>query len=427
MTATRKVLMLVENLAVPADPRVWAEATTLRDRGFLVSIIGPKGLFQHRESYACVDDIHIYRYSLPESANGPASYIAEYGVALVKTFWLSFKVLFRHGFDVIHAANPPDMFFIVGLFYRPFGKKFVFDQHDLSPEMLRSKFKGSMKLLHKFMLFLERSSYRTAHLVITANLIHKRFAIERDHCRPDKVFVVRNGPNLKRIKLVTPEPGLKGGRRFLLAYVGLIEPQNGVEYALYALCDLVHKRGRQDVSLVIMGDGGQARAMHALAHELQLDDYVNFTGWTRDEDIVRYLTVADIGLTPCPKNGKNEYSTPTKTMEYMAMGKPVVSFELAEARFSAQGASLYAEPNLAHDFANKIETLLDDEELRLRMGAIGRSRIEEELSWDHNKQHLLRAYEVLFPESSRRTEPLVPASTANATKNQELAKSTRPE
>jgi glycosyltransferase involved in cell wall biosynthesis len=427
MTATRKVLMVVENLPVPPDPRVWAEATALRDRGFQVSIIGPRGFSQHREGYVCVDNIHIYRYSLPASANKAASYIAEYGVALVKTFWLSLRVLFRQGFDVIHAANPPDMFFTIGLFYRLFGKKFIFDQHDLSPEMFQSKFKGSMRLLHTLMLLLERCSYQTAHVVITANLIHKGFAIERDHCRPDKVFVVRNGPNLKRIKPVTPEPALKGGRRYLLAYVGLLEPQNGVEYALHALHDLVHKRGRQDVSLVIMGDGGQAGAMHALAHELRLDDYVNFTGWTQDEDIVRYLTVADIGLTPCPKNGKNEYSTPTKTMEYMAMGKPVVSFELAEARFSAQGASLYAVPNLAEDFANKIETLLDDQELRLRMGAIGRRRIEEGLSWEHNKQNLLLAYEMLFPGSSLRTEPLMPDAAANAATSQELAVSTSPE
>ena len=402
MATTRKLLMLVENLPVPADPRVWSEATTLRNVGFQVSIICPKGSTLYRESYICLDGIHIYRYDLPAAAGSALSYIREYTFALLMTFYLSFKVLFRHGFDVIHAANPPDMFFLIGLFYRLFGKKFVFDQHDLSPEQLQSKFKGSMKPLHKLLLFLEWCSYQTAHIAITANLTHKEFAVERDHCRPERVFVVRNGPSLKRMKLVTPEPELKRGRRYLLAYVGLLETQNGVDYALYALHGLVHKRGRQDVSLVLMGDGGQAPTLHALVHELQLDEYVNFTGWARDEDIVRYLTVADIGLTPCPKNGKNEYSTPTKTMEYMAMGKPVVAFDLPEARFTAQDAALYAAPNLVEDFADKIETLLDDEELRLKMGTIGRKLITEELSWDHSKKNLLLAYEVLFSSKQSR-------------------------
>lgn len=399
MATTGKVLMLVENAPSPADPRVWSEVTTLRDAGFQVSIICPKGSTQCRESYTCVDNIHIYRYDLPTAADSTPGYVREYAIALFMTFCLSFKVLFRHGFDVIHAANPPDIFFLIGLFYRPLGKKFIFDQHDLSPELFKSKFKGSKKLLQKLLLFLERCSYRTAHIAIVANVTHKKLAIERDHCHPQKVFVVRSGPNLKRLKLVTPEPELKRGRRHLLAYLGLMEPQNGVEYALYALHDLVHKRGRQDISLIIMGDGGQAPAMHALAHELQLDEYVHFTGWTRDEDIVRYLTVADIGLTPCPKNGKNEYSTPTKTMEYMAMGKPGVAFDLAETRFTAQDAVLYASPNNVEDFANRIETLLENEELRLRMGTIGRRRIEEELSWDYSKENLLLAYKMLFPEN----------------------------
>src|SRR5690348_9046602 len=193
---------------------------------------------------------------------------------------------------------------------------------------------------------------------------------------------------------VTPEPDLKRGRAYLLAYVGVIDVQDGVEYTLLALHELVHKRGRQDVSLVLMG-GGQVAALHTLAHELLLDEYVNFTGWTTTDDVVRYLSVADVGLVPDPQNGLNEYCTMIKSMEYMALGKPIVAFDLAETRFSAQDAALYATPNLVEDFANKIETLLDDEALRLRMGAIGRKRVVEELSWDHTKKPLLLAYEML--------------------------------
>ena len=413
MTTTRKILMLVENLPVPADPRVWIEATTLRDYGFQVSIICPKGSSRHREAHICVDDIHIYRYQLPRLASKYISYIAEYAAAIVMTFWLSFTVLIRHGFDIIHAANPPDLFFMIGLFYRLLGKKFVFDQHDLAPEMFQVKFKGRMKLLYKFQLFLERCSYQTADLVIVTNLSQRRLAIERGCCPAERVYVVRNGPDLERLKLVTPEPELKGGRPYLLIYVGVMSLQDGVEYALYALHNLVYERGRRDISLVLMGDGDHLPILRALAHKLALDDYVSFTGWVSSSTIVRYLTVADVGLSPDPQNELNEYSTMIKTMEYMALGKPVVAFDLAETRFSAQDAALYAMPNLAEDFANKIEVLLDNEELRRTMGAIGRKRIEEELSWDHSKKGLFLAYELLFPKSSKPAEPLVSASVAD--------------
>jgi len=398
MSKTAKILMLTENLPGPFDKRVWAEATALRDYGFQVSIISPKGM-GYRESYICIDGINVYQYRVPTIANAYIGYIMEYGVAIFMTFWLSFKVLFRHGFGVIHAADPPDLFFLIGLLYRPLGKKFIFDQHDLSPEMFRVKFNGRMRSLHKLLLLLEWCSYRTAHLVITPNLAVKRFAIERGHFDASRVFVVRNVPELERIKPVTPEPELKRGRRYLLAFVGTMEVQDGVENILYALHGLVYKHGRQDVSLVMMGGGGHAPTLRALAHELGLDEYVHFTGWIEAKDIVRYLTVADVGLTPEPANGLNEYCTMVKTMEYMAIGKPVVAFDLAETRLIAQDAALYARPNLADDFACKIATLLDDQQLRVKMGAIGRKRIEEELNWDHDKKNLLLAYKTLFTMS----------------------------
>jgi glycosyltransferase involved in cell wall biosynthesis len=315
---------------------------------------------------------------------------------MLMTFWLSLKVLFHHGFDVIHAANPPDVFFMIGLFYRLLGKKFVFDQHDLSAEVFQVKFNGRGRWLHKLLLFLEWCSYRTAHLVITPNLAVKRFAIERGHLDANRVFVVRNVPALDRIKPVTPEPELKRGRRYLLAFVGAMEVQDGVENILYALHNLVYKQGRRDVSVVMMGEGGHAPTLRALAHELGLDEFVHFTGWLEAKDIVRYLTVADVGLAPEPANGLNEYCTLVKTMEYMALAKPVVAFDLAETRLTAQDAALYAIPNLVEDFASKIATLLDDQQLRSKMGAIGQKRIEEELNWDHDKRNLLLAYKMLF-------------------------------
>ena len=393
-----KLLMLVENLPVPGDPRVWAEATTLRDAGVQVSIICPKGPTQ-QEAYVCLEGIHVYRYRLPIQAASIKGYCAEYGIALLMTFLLSLKVLFRRGFDAIHAANPPDLFFLIGLFYRLLGKKFVFDQHDPAPEMFLAKFKGEARksrVLQKLLFFLEACSYRTAHMVITSNQSQKWFALERGHVPVYKVFVVRNGPNLRRLRRVTPDLTLKMGRRHLLAYVGVMGKQDGVEYTLNALHHLVHKQCREDVSLILIGDGDCLPALRNLVRELRIDSYVNFVGWVAPEDVSRYLSAADVGLVPDPQNGMNEFCTMIKTMEYMALGIPIVAFDLPETHFSAQDAALYAMPNRTEDFAEKIAMLLDNGVSRYRMGIIGQKRVEEELSWEHSKEHLLAAYKTLF-------------------------------
>ncbi|GAC1388679.1 MAG: glycosyltransferase family 4 protein [Ktedonobacteraceae bacterium] len=400
MSTSRNVLMLVENLSVPADPRVWREACTLYRYGFSVSIICPKGETRDQESYICLEGIHIYRYHLSTSIHKASDYIKEYGIAMFMTFLLSLRVLFRHGFDVIHAANPPDTFFALGLFYKLLHKKYVFDQHDLAPEIFHIKFQNRMKTLYRLLLSFERLSYKTADIVITTNESQKQSALQRGGCAEEKVFVVRNGPDPTRFAAVTPEPALKQGKPFLLAYVGVMGTQDGVELVLYALYELTHIRKRQDVSLVLMGDGDQLSALKVLTQQLKLEDVVHFAGWVAKEDMLRYLTVTDIGLSPDPSNELNDFSTMLKTMEYMAMGKPVVAFDLPETRFSAQDAALYATPNEVASFADKLEMLLDNKELRLQMGASGRKRIEETLCWDRTKVNLLHAYASLFPEST---------------------------
>lgn len=404
MGHVKKILMLDENLPVPADPRVWKEARTLQQHGFSVSVICPKGTTHCQESYICIDGIHIYRYRLPTTGNKYTAYITEYSVAMVMTFLLSIKVLVRHGFDVIHAANPPDMFFLIGLFYRLLGKKYIFDQHDLAPEMFALKFQGKMKIMYRLLLLLEWCSYRIAQQVIVTNQSQKWMATQRGQCSPDKVFVVRNGPDLTRLQKSLPEPALKQGRPYLLAYVGVMGIQDGIDYALRALHTLIYTRGRQDISLVLMGDGDALPALQKLSHQLQLDSYVNFTGWVESKEMMRYLSTADIGLSPDPQNGLNELSTMIKTMEYMAMSKPIVAFDLTETRFSAQEAALYAKPNVVEDFADKIETLLDDRALRHNLGAYGRRRIEEELSWNTSTAYLLLTYRQLFPKSLESAE-----------------------
>lgn len=398
--------MVIENCSVPADNRVWAEATALRERGFEVSVIGPKGEHYDREPYVCLEGVHLYRYDLPAATGGYSAYIREYGLSLVKTWWLSLRVLRERNFEVIHVANPPDMFFLLAWFYRLLGKRFLFDQHDLAPEMFRVKFGGRAGLLQRLLLWFEKRSYRASAVVITTNQSQKEIALRRGGCDPERVFVVRNGPNLRRLRRVPPESELKRGRPLLLLYIGAMEVQDGIDYALRALHELVQRRGRRDVSLVLLGDGGYLSALKRLTAELDLEEYVHFTGWVGDWEIVRYLSVADIGLCPDPQNGLNEYCTMVKSMEYMAMGLPVVSFDLAETRATAQEAALYAPPNSVALFAEQIALLLDDAELRTRLGQRGRALIEQRLSWDHDKENLLRAYALLFPRMAVDATPV---------------------
>ena len=404
MPTSRKVLMLVENLSVPADPRVWREACTLNRQGFQVCIICPKGETRDQEPYVCLEGIHIYRYRLSTTITKSSDYIKEFGIAMCMTFLLSVRILFRHGFDVIHAANPPDTFFAIGLFYKLLRKKYVFDQHDLAPEIFQAKFQHRMKTLYRLLLLFEQLSYKTADLVITTNESQKQFALQRGGCKEGKVFVVRNGPDLTRFTETVPEPELKRGKPFLLAYVGVMGTQDGVEIVLHALHELVHVRKREDVSLVLMGDGEQLPMLKTLTHTLDLEEVVHFAGWVARVDMLRYLTVTDIGLSPDPSNKLNEHSTMLKTMEYMAMSKPVVAFDLLETRFSAQDAALYATPNEVTSFADTIEILLNDQALRVQMGARGRKRVEEVLCWDRTQINLLLAYHSLFPNIATPTQ-----------------------
>lgn len=397
MPQTQNVLMIVENRPAPADARVWPEALALRDQGFEVSVISPKGAGEYQESYCRLDGINIYRYALP-TGNSVLAYFAEYSIAFIMTLWLSLKVWRRHGIDIIHTANPPDIFFPMAWFFRLLGKQFVFDQHDLAPELFEVLFLGSQRpgvvrrLAHSLLLFCERRTYQAADLVIVTNQSFWKVATGRGKVPPERVVVVRNGPQLLQMQSLAAAPELKLGRRYLLVYLGVMGAQDGVDYAIRALDVLVHGRGRRDVALALLGAGAHESTLRTLAHELKLDEYVHFTGWVERDEINRYLATADVGLSPDPYNALNDVCTMIKTMEYMAMGKPVVAFDLTETRFTAQEAALYATPNLVEDFANKIATLLDDEPLRMSMGALGRKRVEDELCWERSKERLVRAY-----------------------------------
>jgi glycosyltransferase involved in cell wall biosynthesis len=390
----RRVLILVENLPSPFDRRVWQEATTLRDAGYLVSIICPTGKGYERK-FEAIDGIHLYRYKLPVEASGAAGYTLEYAVALAWTFALAWRVFLTRGFDVIHACNPPDLFFLIGGFFRLFGKKFVFDHHDLNPELYEAKF-GRRGFFHSLLLKLESLTFRTADVTIATNESYRRIAIGRGRMPAERVFVVRSGPSLERLKILPPDARLKRGRRYLVGYVGVMGKQEGIDYLLRAARHIVFDLGRSDVHFGLVGGGTSLEEMKALAQELGIADYVTFTGRVPDGEMLAMLNTADVCVNPDIANELNDKSTMNKVMEYMALGKPIVQFDLAEGRYSAQKASLYARKNDALNLGAKIVELLADPVRRSEMGEFGRRRVENELEWRHEATKLLAAYDALW-------------------------------
>jgi glycosyltransferase involved in cell wall biosynthesis len=392
--ARRRVLIIVENLPLPFDRRVWQEARTLHAAGYQVSIICPKGK-GYEKSFEELDGVAIYRHSMPFEASGALGYFAEYSWALAAEFLLSLKICFTRGFDVIHGCNPPDMIFLIGAFYKLFGKKFLFDHHDINPELYEAKFQRR-DFFYRLMLALERWTFRTADVCVATNESYRRIAIERGGREPNKVFVVRSGPDLRRLKVLPPQPALKQGRRYLVGYVGVMGRQEGIDGLLTAVHHIVHTLRRTDIHFGLVGGGTELEAMRKLAHELNVADFVTFTGRVPDADLLAMLNTADVCVNPDVANEMNDKSTMNKIMEYMALGKPIVQYDLTEGRVSAEEASLYARRNDPVDMAKKIVALLDDEPRRKAMGELGRERVKSKLAWEHEVPRLLAAYETLF-------------------------------
>jgi glycosyltransferase involved in cell wall biosynthesis len=383
-----KALILVENLSVPFDRRVWQESTTLRDAGWEVHVICPQGTKRDQEPYVELDGVRIHRYPLTAATGGPRGYVKEYGAAL----WHTLRLARRVGrVDVVHACNPPDLLFVVARMLKRQGAKFIFDQHDLCPELYLSRFDRGEDFLYRMVCRLERATYRAADVVIATNESYRSAAISRGNMPADKVFVVRSAPAVERFRQVPPELELKNGKPHLLCYLGVMGPQDGVDYALRALASL--REQREDWHAVFVGAGDTFDDMVALSHSLGLADMVEFTGRIPDEDLVRYLSTADVCLSPDPHNPLNDVSTMNKVMEYMAMSRPIVSFELREARVSAGDAAVYAPANDEEEFARLTSRLLDDPSERERMGKLGKERVEGPLAWSNSQKALIAAYE----------------------------------
>ncbi|MEW6443886.1 MAG: glycosyltransferase family 4 protein [bacterium] len=424
MSSTRdcagKILMLAES-DFPLDGRVRNEALTLSREGYKVTVICGRSKGQMaREVFRGIEVYRVPRLSVFDKVPGlrarswgralhlalaAAGYVVEHAYFPAVCLLLSPYILLRQGFDVIHAHNPPDTLFVVGAFYRLFGKKFVFDHHDLSPELFLSRFSARDGVLYRALLLLERLCVGSANACIATNESYREIEIARANKDPNDVFVVRNGPDLDALER-TPDESLRPPGKKLLVYVGVMNPQDGLEYLLRAMRCLVVELGRSDFRCVLVGTGDSLARLRDLSAELGLADCVQFTGFIPREEVMRYLATADICLDPDPSSPLNDVSTWIKIMEYMSFGKPIVSFDLKETRVSAGGAAVYVEPNDEKAFARAIASLMDDPERRRAMGALGARRVEQELAWQHVSRNLIRAYRSILPAGrARRADP----------------------
>jgi glycosyltransferase involved in cell wall biosynthesis len=388
----QRVLIIVQNLPVPFDRRVWLECQALVATGYQVIVVCPRG--NGDPSHEIIDTVELYKYRPYAPGGSKASFLAEYVYSFAATAWLTLKARSKGRFAVLQACNPPDIFWPLGLLFRWLDRtKFVFDHHDLCPELFLSRFPDGPQLPYRGLRALERRTHRSADHVISTNDSYRDIAITRSGKAPTDVTVVRTGPNPAKLRRGDADPALRRGRRFLAAYIGVMGPQDGVDIVVRAADVIVHEMGREDIAFTLIGKGDCFDELVALRDELKLNGHVEFTGRAPDELVKSILSTADAGLSPDPKNPLNDVSTMNKTMEYMSFELPVVAFDLRETRVSAGDAAVYVRPNDVREYARAIVNLMDDAEARARLGKIGRVRVEDELAWPHQERAYLDVYQ----------------------------------
>lgn len=393
----KRILIIVQNLPVPFDRRVWLECQALTSAGYQVSVVCPKG--DGDPSFHVVKSVRIYKYRPYAPGGSKISFIAEYVYSFLATAWMTAKARRAGRFAVLQACNPPDIFWPIALMLRLFDDtQFVFDHHDLCPELYESRFPDGPKLPYRVLTALERRTHRTARHVISTNESYREIAMTRGGKSVTEVTVVRSGPDPQRLWRGPAQPELRRGRRYLAAYIGVMGPQDGVDIVLRAADVIVRELGRNDIAFTLIGSGDCFADLVALCDRLGLAGHVEFTGRAPDELVASVLSTADVGLSPDPKNPLNDVSTMNKTMEYMAYELPVVAFDLRETRVSAGDAAVYARPNDLREYAEAIVTLMDDEPARHRLGKLGRLRVETELAWSHQERAYLGVYQNLLGE-----------------------------
>lgn len=395
----RRVLIVVENLPVPFDKRVWKEALALRKAGYQVVVLCPRDS-HYQQNYELLEGVHIYRHPMPAEGNGLLGYLCEYSSALLFEFLYCWWIYLRHGFDVLQGCNPPDNIFLVALPFKLFGVRYIFDHHDVCPELYLSKYERKDRL-YRIQVVLETLTFRYSDVVMSTNNSYRDVAVARGNIAAADVFVVRNGPDLNTFRAVPAVPALKAGRKYLVGYVGTMSIQEGMDILL-DVADYIRKLGRDDVYFICVGGGPGLAELKRSVEDRGLKDIVRLTGRISDAELMEVLSTADVCVNPDKPCQMNNLSTMIKIMEYMALGKPIVQFDLKEGRYSAQDASLYADhEDQVSSFAEKVLWLLDHPAERQRMGDYGRLRVQKELAWEHSVASLLSAYERAFSKMSK--------------------------
>jgi glycosyltransferase involved in cell wall biosynthesis len=390
-----RLLIIVQNLPVPFDRRVWLECQALTSAGYRVAVVCPKG--KGDPSYQVVDRVQLYKYRPYAPGGSKVSFIGEYVYSFLATAWLTLRARLSGRFAVIQACNPPDIFWPIALFFRAVdGTKFVFDHHDLCPELYESRFPEGPRLPYRGLRALERRTHRAADHVISTNDSYRDIAVKRSGKASGAVTVVRTGPDPERLKRGPADPDQRRGRKHLAAYIGVMGPQDGVDIVVRAADVVVHELARDDIAFTLIGSGDSFDELVALRNELGLAGHVEFTGRAPDELVTRILSTAAAGLSPDPKNPLNDLSTMNKSMEYMAFELPVVAFDLRETRVSVADAGVYVRPNDVREYAQAIVDLMDDEAKRAELGKLGRERVEQELAWKYQQRAYLDVYDSLI-------------------------------
>jgi glycosyltransferase involved in cell wall biosynthesis len=396
-----RILILVQNLPVPFDRRVWLECQSLIDAGFDVAVVCPKAPGDPR--HARINGVEIFKYQPYAPGGSSASFVIEYLYSFFATLTLSLRASVRGRFVAVQSCNPPDLFWPIGLLFRLLhGSSFVFDHHDLCPELYQSRFPNGKRFIYRALRLMERCTMKTADRVISTNDSYREIAVGRDGVNKADVTVVRTGPDLTRLRPAPANPDLRGSASYLAAYLGVMGPQDGVDLVIELADHVVHRLGRRDINFTLIGSGDCFDELVALSERLDLTDFVTFTGRIPDAEVSAILSTADIGISPDPKNPLNDLSTMNKTMEYMTFALPVVAFDLRETRISAADAAVYATPNDVAELAELLIDLVDDEPRRRAMGVAGRARIEQELAWDHQAPRYVGVYEQLTAARRRR-------------------------
>jgi glycosyltransferase involved in cell wall biosynthesis len=389
-TGPARVLIIVQNLPVPSDRRVWLECQALVSAGHEVTVICPKG--DGDPAYEVLDGVRIYKYRPAPATEGVTSFVFEFAYCWLRTSWLALRAYVRHGFDVMQACNPPDTYFALAALFKVFGVRFVYDQHDLCPETYQSRFAEPSPLLSRALGSLERLTYRTADHVISTNESYRAVAMARGGVEPDRVTVVRTGPDDEVMRAGDADYALRHGREHLAVYLGVMGPQDGVDVALTAIASYVRDLGRRDCHFALLGGGDEWANLRRKVTELELDDYVTMPGRVSDEVVFAHFSTADVGLSPDPHSPLNDVSTMNKTMEYLSFGMPVIAFDLPETMVSAGRAAVYVTSDEPIAFAAELADLLDDPTRRRMMGLHGRERVETELAWRHQAADYLTVY-----------------------------------